>query len=89
MRRWWSGPTLRLLSLFRTAQPGPQPDAEPARIAVVRFGGLGDVVVATGLLQSLRHRWPRAEIIVASSRSSVVRPSARATISDQAWNGRA
>ncbi|SMF63144.1 ADP-heptose:LPS heptosyltransferase [Tistlia consotensis] len=63
MRRRLSGLVLALLALLRVRRPGPQPQATPRRVAIVRFGGLGDVVVATGLAQSVRRRWPEAEIV--------------------------
>lgn len=59
-----------LVQLIRRPEAPPRPEAEPARIAVVRVQNIGDVVTATGLLDALRARYPHATI------TAVVTPAA-------------
>lgn len=42
--------------------PAPPPPAAPRRILLIRLSAFGDVVIATALLQGLRHAHPEAEI---------------------------
>lgn len=55
---------LRILGRLGPRRQAPIGEAPLGRILVVRFGGLGDVVTATGLLATLRRRYPQAEITV-------------------------
>lgn len=38
----------------------------PARVLIVRFSSLGDVVLTTPLVRALRHHWPGTEIVYAT-----------------------
>jgi heptosyltransferase-2 len=56
-----------------TVQPGPAPVAlsEQARIVIVRFSSLGDVVKATGLPRQIRARYPGAHLTMVTSEAFV------------------
>ncbi len=54
-----------LAGRIRRPEQTPRPDADPARIVVVRVQNIGDVVTATGLLDALRARYPNARITAA------------------------
>jgi lipopolysaccharide heptosyltransferase II len=53
---------IRLLFRARRAAPTRAPEREPARILAVELWGLGDLVLATPALQSLRAAFPKAYI---------------------------
>ena len=57
--------TSLILRMLRLAGPGrkpPLPDFVPARVAVMRYGGFGDVLAVTSLVRAIRKRWPDARI---------------------------
>ena len=57
--------TSLILTLLRLIGPGKKPpigDFAPKRIAMLRFGGFGDMVAVTGLLRAARKTWPDAHI---------------------------
>ena len=68
-RRVLTSLLLKLLGLFSPRRPGPQPHAEVRRIVVLRFGGIGDVIVVTGLIRTLRQVYPDAEISLLTNRA--------------------
>ncbi len=65
-RRLASGSVLALLGLVAVRKKRPDPDARFDRIMLFRFGGIGDCIVVSGLIRSLRARFPRAHITVAT-----------------------
>jgi hypothetical protein len=62
LRRCATSAVLRALGLVGRRKLRPQPDFRPKRIAVMRFGGFGDVLAVTGLTRALREDYPDAEI---------------------------
>ncbi len=62
LRRCASSAVLKALGLVGRRRLPPQPDFRPTRIAVMRFGGFGDVLAVTGLTRALREDYPDAEI---------------------------
>ncbi len=67
LKRYLTSLLLRLLALLGPRNPGPLPNAEIRRIVVLRFGGIGDVVVLTGLIRTLRQVYADAEITLVTS----------------------
>ena len=53
---------LRALQLVRVGRLPPQPDARPRRIVLLRFGGIGDIVVLTGLVRTLKRLYPDCHV---------------------------
>lgn len=61
-RRLVTSAALRALRPFGPGRAPPQPDFAPRRIAVMRFGGFGDVLAVTSLTRALREDYPDATI---------------------------
>lgn len=55
-------PLCRALTLVRRVLPDRRADAEPSRILLIKFWGMGSLVCATPLAAALRERHPRSEI---------------------------
>ena len=55
-------PLCRVLTLVRGVLPDRRADAEPSRILLIKFWGMGSLVCATPLAAALRERHPGAEI---------------------------
>lgn len=53
---------LRSLRLFGPRRRQVEGEFTPGRIAVMRFGGFGDVLAVTGLVRALRNEYPDARI---------------------------
>jgi ADP-heptose:LPS heptosyltransferase len=62
VRRMLTSLILALLSLCGRRKLPPVPDFTPDRIAMMRFGGFGDVVAVTSLVRAVRKTWPDARI---------------------------
>jgi hypothetical protein len=62
LRRCATSAILRGLGLVGGRKLPPQPDFRPKRIAVIRFGGFGDVLAVTGLTRAQREDYPDAII---------------------------
>ncbi len=67
LKKYLTSLLLKLLALFSPRKPGPLPNAEIRRIVVLRFGGIGDMVVLTGLIRTLRQVYADAEITLVTS----------------------
>ena len=61
-RRALTTAILKLLGFLGPGKRAPVRDFAPRRIAVMRFGGFGDVVAVTSLVRAIRVRWPEARI---------------------------
>ena len=70
MRRAITSAILKLLGLVGPGKRPQEPAFLPRRIAVMRFGGFGDVVAVTSLVRAIRRRWPEAEIDFITDRPS-------------------
>lgn len=57
----------RFLRLLGPGKSPPVSDAEINSILFLRFGGIGDMAVVTGLLRSLRKRYPKARITLGTA----------------------
>ncbi|HTH47975.1 MAG TPA: glycosyltransferase family 9 protein [Candidatus Limnocylindria bacterium] len=60
MVRWWAGPQLTLRGPRVPARPFDLKNVQ--RLLVVRYDGMGDLVVMTGFLRELRRAAPQAKI---------------------------
>ncbi|HLH77271.1 MAG TPA: glycosyltransferase family 9 protein [Candidatus Binataceae bacterium] len=63
-------PVLRALALLGPGKKGPVSPDEIRRLAIFRFGGIGDVIVMTGMLRSVRRIFKKAEITVVTNSAS-------------------
>jgi heptosyltransferase-2 len=73
---------LRALQLVRVGRLPPQPDARPRRIALLRFGGIGDIVVLTGLARTLKQLYPGSRITLVTGPEGVAIAEANDDIDD-------
>jgi len=69
MKRMLTSLLLQLLGCLSPPKPGPQPQAKIQRMIILRFGGIGDVIVLTGLIRTLRQMYPAAEISLVTDRT--------------------
>lgn len=67
MRRWVSDAILKGLALLSPRRRTPTENETLARIVIFRHGGLGDVIVTTGLAASIKRLYPDAQITFITS----------------------
>lgn len=72
LRRHVTTLILKLLRPFGPGRKPAMPDFKPDRIAVMRFGGFGDVLAITSLTRALREDYPDAEIHFFTDAASTV-----------------
>lgn len=67
VRKYLTSLALWLLRIIGSAKQPPVDKGSIRSILVLRFGGIGDVTVATGLVRSLRQAYPSARITMATA----------------------
>lgn len=72
LRRFLTTLVLKALRPFGPGRKPPMPDFKPGRIAVMRFGGFGDVLAVTSLTRALREDYPDATIDFYTDAASTV-----------------
>lgn len=66
IRRALGGAALVACRVLAPRRATPAPGAAIRRAIVFRFGGIGDCVAVTALTRTLRRRWPKAHLAVAT-----------------------